>query len=155
MYVKHRLTCMMAKSKKRSAAAPPLTRSEVMARIRSQDTSPELAVRSYLWTHGVRFRLRQVVEGVRPDLVWKNKRLVIFIDGCFWHGCELHCRRPSSRSSYWTSKIDNNIKRDMLVTQTLQAAGWKVYRFWEHEVATQLEQVGSAIMGALAKCTTL
>lgn len=121
-----------------------------MARVRAQDTSPELAIRSYLWAQGVRFRLRQVVEGVRPDLVWKNKKVAVFIDGCFWHGCPLHCRRPSTRTSYWNAKIDYNIKRDATVTELLQAAGWKVYRYWEHEVVEHIGLVGAKIMIALS-----
>lgn len=140
----------MAKHKGQKQA-PPLSRSEIMARIPSQNTSPELAVRSYLWARGIRFKLHQVVDGVRPDLVWKNRKIVVFIDGCFWHGCSLHCRRPSTRRDYWNPKIDGNIQRDLVVTEALRAAGWRVLRYWEHDVINNLGCVGDGIIAALAR----
>lgn len=141
--------CAMAE-RKRGPKTAPLTRSQIMARIRAQDTTPELAVRTYLWKRGVRFRLRQRVAGTRPDIAWKNHKVSVFIDGCFWHGCPLHCRRPATRKRYWNPKLDRNIKRDVAVTQALREAGWIVLRFWEHEVSDDLPRVGGTIMEALA-----
>lgn len=88
-------------------------------------------------SRGVRYRLGQVVitpeRKVRPDLVFKLARLAVFVDGCFWHGCREHCRRPGSNSDYWRAKIDRNGKRDRVVDAALEAAGWTVMRFWEHQ----------------------
>jgi DNA mismatch endonuclease (patch repair protein) len=65
--------------------------------------------------------------------VFKQARLAVFVDGCFWHGCPEHCRRPGSNSEYWTAKIDRNVERDRAVDEALHADGWTVMRFWEHE----------------------
>ena len=129
----------------------PLTRSEIMARMRSYDTTPELAVRSYLWRKGIRFRLKQRVYGVRPDIAWKRRKIAVFVDGCFWHGCPLHCRRPSTRTTYWNRKIEGNMERDADVTQRLREEGWTVLRFWEHEVSSDVKSVCRRIVSALTK----
>lgn len=135
----------MSKRKK----TPPLTRSEIMSRVRSRNTTPELAIRSYLWAHGVRFRLNQRIEGILPDIAWRGRKVVVFIDGCFWHGCSLHCRRPSTRKDYWNPKIDGNMRRDIENTKKLRLAGWIVLRYWEHEVRENLVRVAKEIMKEL------
>lgn len=127
----------------------PLTRSEVMSRIRSADTKPELAIRSWLWCHGVRYRLKQVVHGTRPDLAWRNRKLAVFVDGCYWHGCPQHCRRPSSNAEYWNHKINRNMERDQKTSELLRSRGWMVLRFWEHEVSEDIVAVGKAILRSL------
>lgn len=129
--------------------APPLTRSEIMSRVRSRNTSPELAIRSYLWVHGVRFKLNQRIEGTLPDIAWRGRKVAVFIDGCFWHGCPLHCRRPSTRKDYWTPKIDGNMQRDIENTKKLHLAGWVVLRYWEHEIRENRVRVADTIMKEL------
>lgn len=108
-----------------------------MAAVRSTDTAPELRLRSELHARGIRFRLGQAVSTasrtVKPDLVFKWARLAVFVDGCFWHGCPEHCRRPGSNSEYWTAKIDRNVDRDRAVDEALHVDGWTVMHFWEHE----------------------
>lgn len=108
-----------------------------MAAIRSSDTAPERRLRSALHSRGVRYRLGQVVttqgRKVRPDIVFKQARLAVFVDGCFWHGCPEHCRRPGSNTQYWTAKIDRNSERDQVIDAALANAGWTVMRFWEHQ----------------------
>jgi len=74
-----------------------------------------------------------------PDFVFPKKRVVIFVDGCFWHGCPKHYRRPKSRQKYWDAKIQRNQQRDRQVTRTLRAKGWKVVRIWEHSLARHAE----------------
>lgn len=112
-------------------------RSRTMAAIRSTNTRPERKLRSALHTAGVRFRLGQVVttenRKVRPDIVFRGARLVVFVDGCFWHGCPSHCRMPSSNTDYWDSKIERNRVRDRLTDDALQRDGWVTIRIWEHE----------------------
>jgi DNA mismatch endonuclease (patch repair protein) len=111
-----------------------------MASIRRRDTKPEMRVRSLLHAQGMRFRVDvpiRVDDGrpVRPDIVFSRARLAVFIDGCFWHGCPQHGRRPGVQNGhYWGPKIDGNIERDLRHTQALMDAGWTVLRFWEHEL---------------------
>ena len=76
-----------------------------------------------------------------PDFVFPKERVVIFVDGCFWHGCPKHYRRPKSRQKYWDAKIQRNQQRDRKVTQTLRTKGWKVVRIWEHALVRQAEWV--------------
>ncbi len=131
----------------------PMNRSQIMGQIRAWDTAPELAVRSYLWAHNVRYKLRQLIGHTRPDLAWKNKMVAVFIDGCFWHGCPVHCRRPATRQDYWNPKIDGNMRHDIETTALLRSRGWKVLRFWEHEVKGNIDNVGFQILAALSKST--
>lgn len=112
-----------------------------MAAIKSRDTAPERRLRSDLHGRGVRFRLGQVIttqrRKVRPDIVFKKAHLAVFVDGCFWHGCPDHCRRPGSNSEYWTAKIDRNSERDRVIDAALASEGWTVMRFWEHQDAAE------------------
>src|SRR5579862_4042959 len=107
-----------------------------MSRIKSggnKDT--ELRFASILRAHGITgWRKRQMLPG-KPDFIFRQAKLAIFIDGCFWHGCRLHCRMPKSNRSYWKLKIARNASRDRLTTQRLRTAGWKVLRIWAHSLA--------------------
>lgn len=75
------------------------------------------------------------IDGVRirADVVFKTKRIVVFLDGCFWHGCSEHGRSPSRNRTYWNAKLTRNIERDARNNELLRARGWTVLRFWEHE----------------------
>jgi DNA mismatch endonuclease (patch repair protein) len=75
------------------------------------------------------------LEGLRceADVVFPRLRIVVFIDGCYWHGCPDHSRIPVTNSDYWSAKIGGNIARDERNNAALAAAGWIVLRFWEHE----------------------
>jgi DNA mismatch endonuclease, patch repair protein len=126
----------------------PLTRSEQMARIRSSDTRPELLLRRALWAAGLRFRLGRPLPG-RPDLVFGRDRIAIFVDGCFWHGCPLHYLRPRNRAEYWAAKLRGNVIRDRKQTATLRRNGWRVFRFWEHEVMEMLPAVVDRVLAAV------
>src|SRR5437868_5930905 len=70
----------------------------------------------------------------RPDFIFPKQKIAIFVDGCFWHGCKKHCRMPSSNQTYWNKKIARNMERDRATQKTLNAAGWRVIRVWEHEL---------------------
>lgn len=115
---------------------------------RSRDTQPELAVRRLLHARGLRYRVAAApLPGLRrhADIVFTKQRIAVFIDGCFWHGCEEHGRKSFQRNvDYWPTKIASNVARDLDTTQRLSAAGWRVMRFWEHEspvdVASEIEQ---------------
>jgi len=125
---------------------------------RSRDTKPELAVRRLLHKMGLRYRVaRRPLPEFRAtaDIVFPSQRIAVFIDGCFWHGCDNHFRLPATHTEYWRSKIDHNIARDHKVNDALAQAGWTVLRFWSHEtppcVAEQVAQaVWSAIVSAKA-----
>ena len=103
---------------------------------RGRDTAPEMSLRRALHARGVRYRLGQtvVVPGrrVRPDLVFKGRRLAVFVDGCYWHSCPEHGRMPADPTGYWAVKLARNRDRDTAVDVALQAAGWAVVRIWEH-----------------------
>jgi DNA mismatch endonuclease, patch repair protein len=105
---------------------------------RRRDTSPELALRRELHARGLRYRIDVPirVEGlrpIRPDVVFRRHSLLIFVDGCFWHGCEQHRAAPRANATYWDAKVAVNRDRDKRQTAALAAAGWTVLRFWEHD----------------------
>ena len=101
------------------------------------DTLPETRLRSALHRLGLRFRKDRHLEirggGVRPDVVLVGARVAVFVDGCYWHGCPVHGRKPRSNTDYWGPKLESNIERDRRVDRALTEAGWRVMRVWEHE----------------------
>lgn len=120
-----------------------------MARVRGRDTRPELTVRRALWAAGLRYQLHDKRLPGRPDIVFTSRRIVVFVNGCFWHGhegCPRH-RIPKSRVAWWTAKIRRNIERDAEVRAALEAAGWKVLVLWEceSEIPARVEALASAI----------
>jgi DNA mismatch endonuclease, patch repair protein len=117
---------------------------------RRRDTSPERLVRSRLHEAGFRYRVDYPIRPddgrlIRPDLVFTRKRVAVFIDGCFWHGCQLHGNRTFKRNShYWAPKIARNQQRDESQVQRLRSDGWTVLRFWEHETPEAIAQTIAA-----------
>lgn len=123
-----------------------LTRSENMARIRSANTKPELAVRRIAHAMGYRFRIHRRDLPGKPDLVFPSRRKVILVHGCFWHqhSCRAGRRQPSTRSDYWGPKLARNVARDDAVRSELSARGWEVLVIWECEVKDE-EWIGKVI----------
>ncbi len=124
-------------------------RSEIMAGIRSRgNRSTELEFAKLLrqnrisgWRRHLQVALprsdpqsQSQSTKVRPDFVFKARRMVVFIDGCFWHGCPAHATKPESNSEFWHAKLNGNIKRDRFVTRELRKRNWAVLRIWEHEL---------------------
>jgi DNA mismatch endonuclease (patch repair protein) len=110
-------------------------RSERMRRIKGKDTRPEMLVRRLLFGVGYRYRLHHKDLPGRPDMVFRSRRIVVFVHGCFWHqhqGCKTS-HIPKSRSSYWAEKFKINTDRDAAVIQRLEANGWRVIVVWECE----------------------
>ena len=108
-------------------------RSEIMSRVRSKDTAPEMLVRRLVFSMGYRYRLHAKDLPGKPDLVFRRKRKVIFVHGCFWHhhkGCAL-ARIPKSRREFWIPKLETNRERDQRNKRELLLAGWKVQTIWE------------------------
>ena len=102
-----------------------------MSRIRSKDTKLELKFKELLT--GLRFRYQPNVIG-KPDFASKKLKIAIFIDSCFWHKCSKHFRKPNSNKSYWKPKINRNVERAKEVNKLLKKEGWRVIRFWEHDI---------------------
>ena len=107
-----------------------------MSRQRRRDTGPELAVRQRLHAMGYRYRVdhRPLPElRARGDLVFTRARVVVFVDGCFWHRCPQHGTAPKSNADWWRAKLDRNVARDREKDSLLADSGWTVLHFWEHE----------------------
>jgi len=111
-------------------------RSAVMSLIRSAgNKDTELRLIGLMRTAGIRGWRRNVAVFGKPDFVFPKKRVAVFVDGCFWHGCPIHGTKPKQNAEFWLLKISRNQVRDRLVNRTLRKAGWKVLRLWEHELA--------------------
>jgi len=111
----------------------PKERSEIMARVRSKNTRPELRVRNLVYALGYRYRLHDRNLPGCPDLVFRLRRKVIFVHGCFWHRharCAL-ARLPKSRLDFWIPKLEGNKVRDQRNKRALARRGWKVLTIWE------------------------
>ena len=112
------------------------TRSRMMSGIRGKDTLPEIAVRKYLHSKGLRYRLHVKTLPGKPDLVFPKYRLALFIHGYFWHrhkGCR-YATTPTSNPEFWQKKFEANVQRDKEVTRKLKHAGWRVLVIWECEI---------------------
>lgn len=108
-------------------------RSEMMSRIRSRDTMPEIKVRRIAHAMGLRFRLHRRDLPGSPDLVFPRRHLVLFVHGCFWHR-HPHCHFaavPKTRVEFWSTKFRNNVERDRRVSEQLIRLGWRVAVIWE------------------------
>ncbi|SOD14527.1 very short patch repair endonuclease [Pedobacter xixiisoli] len=113
-------------------------RSKTMAKIKGANSKPELLLRKALWKENIRFRIHRKDLLGRPDLVIEKYQLAIFIDGDFWHGYEWQKRKPKTNQAFWIPKIERNMQRDQFVNHGLQAMGYVVMRFWEHEIKQNL-----------------
>jgi DNA mismatch endonuclease (patch repair protein) len=111
-----------------------------MSRIRGRgNKDTELALAKLLRRHRITgWRRNQSVFG-KPDFIFRQAQIAVFVDGCFWHGCPKHATKPKNNRAFWQRKLSANKKRDRLVTRTLRAAGWRVLRIWEHELVTKNE----------------
>lgn len=109
-------------------------RSAVMRRVRSVDTTPELAVRRIVHRLGFRYRLHTKDLPGKPDMVFRRLRKVIFVNGCYWHqhSCEA-AKRPTSNRGYWNLKLDRNLERDKKNRRILKSRGWDILTVWECE----------------------
>ncbi len=118
-------------------ALTPEHRSWNMGRIRSVNTKPELVVRSLLHRLGFRFRLHRKDLPGRPDIVLPKYKTVVLVHGCFWHrhpGCRL-TTNPGTRTEFWNSKFEANVRRDISARTALQSLGWKVVVVWQCELS--------------------
>jgi DNA mismatch endonuclease (patch repair protein) len=126
----------------------PAERSARMARIRSNDTSPEVTLRRALHGLGLRYVLRKKGLPGKPDLVFPKYRAVAFVHGCFWHrhdGCKV-ASTPKSNTKFWKDKFDRNVARDARVQDDLRAQGWRVFVVWECELQSRTRANSNAEM---------
>ncbi len=129
----------------------PSQRKHNMSRIRGKNTGPEIKLRKLLWSHGIRgYRIHYNLLG-KPDIVFIKKKIVIFIDGCFWHKCPVCFQEPETRKEFWMKKIRSNVEHDSKVNEQLLNEGWTIIRFWEHDVRKNPEQVIGKISSLLQK----
>lgn len=111
-----------------------------MSRIKGKDTKPEILVRKFLYSKGVRYRLHDKKLPGKPDLVFYKNKTVLFIHGCFWHGHE-NCKYfvvPKTRTEWWLNKINANIRKDAECVDLLEKEGWKVIIIWECDLKSNL-----------------
>lgn len=121
-------------------------RSKIMSSIRSRNTQPEITIRKILWSHGKRYRIHDRSVYGTPDISFKNERIAIFIDGCFWHGCKKCYVPPKTNEMFWRNKMIENRKRRGIVTSRLENDGWRILSFWEHEIKNNPQKVVKSIL---------
>lgn len=117
------------------------TRSYNMSQIRGKDTKPELLVRRFIFANGFRYRLHDKKLPGKPDIVLPKYKIVIFVNGCFWHGHE-NCRYfkiPGTRTEWWTNKIVQNKRSDQANCEKLTELGWKVITIFECKLRKELQ----------------
>jgi DNA mismatch endonuclease (patch repair protein) len=128
-------------------------RSELMRKIKSNDTIPEITLRRALWKLGYRYRVNVSKLPGKPDIVFIKRKIAIFVDGEFWHGYNWSQKKEKIKSNreYWIKKIEGNIQRDIQHTESLTSLGFTVFRFWEHEIKKDLENCINKIRRAIDK----
>jgi DNA mismatch endonuclease (patch repair protein) len=125
-------------------------RSLLMGKVRSKNTKPEMIVRKLVFGFGYRYRLHTKELPGRPDLVFRGRRKLIFVHGCFWHGhdCTSGTNRPKSNTDYWQEKLNKNKLRDESDKKTLEKMGWDILVVWECELKN-LQSVSQKIKSFL------
>ena len=121
----------------------PSVRSRMMSGIRGKNTRPEVKLRKALFARGYRYRLHDKSLPGKPDLVFRGRRTVIQVHGCFWHrhqGCRF-ATTPATRPGFWKRKFAQNVERDARNETALRNLGWKVVIVWECEIKADLEAV--------------
>jgi len=114
----------------------PVQRHNCMSKIKGRDTKPEVKVRSWLHRNGYRFRVQKSDLPGKPDIVLKKYNLAIFVNGCYWHrhpGCK-YTTTPATNTEFWQKKFNQNISRDKICIEKLEACGWNTLIIWECQV---------------------
>ena len=125
-------------------------RHRVMSRIRSRDTKPEMLVRRLLFTEGYRYRLHAGDLPGTPDLVFRSRKVAIFVNGCFWHShtCPNGTHKPATNADFWEAKRTRTVERDGQALASLADLGWRTVTVWECELR-HLDSVAQSLHGAL------
>ncbi|HEV2377143.1 MAG TPA: very short patch repair endonuclease [Streptosporangiaceae bacterium] len=120
---------------------------------RQRETEPEILLRKALHAAGARFRLhRKLAQGCTPDVVLPGRRLAVWVDGDFWHGCPEHGKRTfrGPNAALWEAKIARNQARDERATETANGLGWHAVRLWECEIRRDPAGAAARVLGAAA-----
>ena len=129
-----------------------LNRSELMSRIRSKgNKSTEIRMVELLRAFKLTRWRRHVALPGNPDFSWRKERVVLFVDGCFWHGHDCRALTPRRNGSAWRAKLQENKRRDKRVNRILRKLGWSVVRVWECNLNSRKQWVGSRIQRALMR----
>ena len=115
--------------------------SDEMRRMPEKSTGPEMKVRKALFKLGFRYRVQYPIPGTQRrsiDIAFPRRKIAIFVDGCFWHGCGEHRTIPKNNYKWWKEKIGKNRDRDHDTDERLRSAGWMVLRYWEHDLAEKI-----------------
>ena len=121
---------------------PKEKRSEIMAAVRSTNNRlTEIRLAAIFRQHGIKGWRRHLPLLGKPDFTFPKQRVVVFVDGCFWHGCAKHLRMPRTNRAYWEKKISRNMIRDRITTIHFRKTGWKVLRLWEHDLRREASVV--------------
>ena len=115
-------------------------RSYNMSQIKGKDTKPEKLLKKALWHAGIRYRSNKRRLPGKPDISFIKYRLVVFVDGAFWHGHDWENRKHAIQSNrdFWIPKIERNRQRDQEINEFYRSGGWTVLRFWDFEVKKEL-----------------
>lgn len=122
-----------------------------MKRVRRNDTGLELEVRRALWKRGVPYRVHPKGIVGRPDIGLKGRKVAVFIDGCFWHGCPVCKDYPTTHRDFWRRKFQVNRARRRKVRRALQQAGWVIVEVWGHEVAQDIDSASNRVAQAMKR----
>jgi DNA mismatch endonuclease (patch repair protein) len=118
---------------------------------RNIDTEPEMLLRRALHAAGARFRLRRsLAVGCNPDLVLPGRRIAVWVDGDFWHGCPVHGRKTfdGPNAQLWAAKMRRNRERDALASELARQSGWTVVRLWECEIHASPADAACRVLAA-------
>lgn len=129
----------------------PEQRKHCMSRIRSKETKPEVAARKWLYAHGIRYRKNDRNLPGTPDIVIPNGRIVVFVNGCFWHGHE-GCRYfvvPKTRTEWWLNKISATQERDKIKKAELESLHWIVVTVWECELKNAFDETMASLLAVI------
>jgi DNA mismatch endonuclease, patch repair protein len=115
---------------------------KIMSAIRSSDTKPEVLVRKYLFSKGIRYRKNDKRYPGHPDIVIPKYKSIVFVHGCFWHhhDCCKNFRMPKANQEYWIPKLERNRERDKCNIKSLSKSGWNVIIVWACELKTDVAQ---------------
>lgn len=132
-------------TKKRTDIYSKKKRSKIMGSIKGRDNLLELKFEKILKDAGLKFKRNAEELPGKPDVVFKNKKIIIFVDGCFWHGCKKHFSLPKSNQWFWKNKIEGNINRDKSINKFYKNMGWRVLRIWQHDMTRKSNKIAKIL----------
>jgi DNA mismatch endonuclease (patch repair protein) len=131
------------------------TRSQIMSNVRSKGNyATEVRLMKVFREHRISGWRRNLNVFGKPDFVFSNARLAVFVDGCFWHNCPMHGSLPKTNRDFWMKKLKRNAERDALVNKQLRLCGWRVLRIWQHEIR-ESNKVARRVANVLGRRNTV